>query len=389
MKSDSFVSKYRSFIMIFLIAFFVYCSNMMINTTIAKYADHLGATSAIVGTVSGSFAMMALIMRPFSGQAVDNLNKKHLLSLSMGIILLSTIGLSYANQVYQLILFRGLNGFGWGIGSTLCMTIATNSVPREKMTTGIGIYSMGQTIAQATAPSIALAIVAASTYNYLYRINVILMVVALILSFFIKIDNNVSNKQFKFSFDLTKMIAIPAIMPATLTLCNNLARSAITAFLVLYAESLGIVNVGFYFTIQALTLLISRPLISVLADKYGVNKVLVPCEILQMSALFILFIANGPIYFIMAAFLMGLATAGIQPTLMGLCVNSVTPDQRGIASNTSYVGTDIGGFLGANMAGVIVGILGYRKMFLVAIVPVLLSLIAYLFYIRKHQKLVG
>ncbi len=387
MKSRESVSKYRSFIMIFIIAFFVYCSNTMINTTISKYADHLGATSAVVGMVSGSFAMMALVMRPFSGQAVDNLNKKHLLSISMSMILFSTVGLMFSDQVYQLIIFRGLNGFGWGIGSTLCMTIATNVFPKDKMTTGIGIYTMGQTIAQATAPSIALAIVAANSFNYLYQFNVVLMVVALILSFYIKLDDNDKKEKFLFSFDIRKMIAIPAIMPAVLTLCNNLARSSITAFLVLYADSLNIVNIGYYFTIQALTLLISRPIVSFLADRFGINKILIPCEIIQMLALFILFMAKSSLYFVIAAFLMGLATAGIQPTLMGLCVNSVPLSQRGIASNTSYVGTDIGAFIGSNISGIIAGYFGYRRMYLIAIIPVLLSLVAYLFYIRSHPKL--
>ncbi len=389
MKLMNLINKYKTFAMIFVIAFFVYCSNQMINTTISKFAHYMGASASMIGMVSGSFAMMALVMRPFSGQAVDNLNKKYLLTGALSVILVATIGLSFANEVYLLVVFRGLNGLGWGIGSTLCMTLATSSFPKERMTTGIGIYSLGQTMAQAIAPSIGLQIVAKTSFNSLYRYNVMLMVIAVTLSFFIKIDEPAKNtKGFKFSFDVTKMIAVSAIMPASMTLCNGLATSSISAFLVLYAESLGVGNVGFYFTIQAFTLLACRPIISMLADKFGTNKVLIPCEILQIVALITIYSAQGTFDFVLAALFMGIATSGTQPTLMGLCVNSVEPEKRGIASNTSYVGTDIGAFVGANLAGFIVSMVGYRYTFIIEIIPILLCLTVYMFYIKKHPELI-
>ncbi|MDD2591967.1 MAG: hypothetical protein PHN21_04065 [Erysipelotrichaceae bacterium] len=102
--------KYGSFISIFVISTLVYISNQMITTTIAKFANHLGAGSSLVRIVVGSFAMMALLIRPISGQAANNLNKKHLLLGSLLIILISTIGLSSATKINHLIIFEGLKG---------------------------------------------------------------------------------------------------------------------------------------------------------------------------------------------------------------------------------------------------------------------------------------
>lgn len=382
---NGFFKKYGAFTTIFIVSFLVYCSNQMVGATISKFADYMGATASLVGTVAGSFQMVALFIRPVSGQAVDNGNKKFLLSFSMFVILISTVGLLYSDSVFLLILFRGINGLGWGIGSTLLMTLATGFFPKERINTGIGIYSMGQTAAQAIAPSIALSIVALKGYNYLYRYNVILMIGAFILSLFVKVDTT-KNKDYQYSFKIKDIVAKEAFMPATLQFCNQIANAAVTAFLVLFAESIGIVNVGFYFTLRAIVLFGCRPIISYMADRIGTNKILIPCEILQILSFVALVFASNEFYFIISAVLMGISISGTQPALMSLCLNSVPENLRGKASNTNYLVTDLGGFIGSNIAGVVAGLVGYRNLFAIFIIPCVLCLFIYLTYIKRYTK---
>lgn len=380
----NFLRKYGAFITIFIVSFLVYCSNQMVGATISKFANYMGATASCVGTVAGSFQMVALFTRPISGQAVDHGNKKFLLSFSMFIILISTIGLLFADNVILLIIFRGINGLGWGIGSTLLMTLATGFFPKEKMNTGIGIYSMGQTIAQAIAPTMALGIVAVKGYNYLYRYNVILMIGAFVLSLFIHVETT-KTPNYTYSFKFRDFFAREAAMPAILQFCNQIANAAITAFLVLFAESIGIINVGFYFTLRAVVLFACRPIIAYLADAYGTNKILIPCEILQVLSFLALVLANGEIYFIISAILMGISISGSQPALMSLCMRCVPESEHGKASNTNYMVTDLGGFIGSNIAGIVAAYVGYRSLFAVFIIPCILCLVIYLFYIRSHR----
>jgi len=381
MKSDIW-KRYGSFTAVFIVSFFVYCSNQMVGATISKFADYLGATSSLVGTVVGSFQMAALFIRPISGQLVDNANKKNLLSISMFIILLSTIGLLFTHTAFLLIVFRGLNGLGWGLGSTLLMTLATGYFPKERINTGIGIYSMGQTIAQAIAPSIALSIVAWKGYNYLYRYNVLLMIIAFFLTFILKIDTT-KNTHYHYTVRFSDFFAKEASMPALLQFCNQIANAAITAFLILYAESIGILNIGFYFTLRAIVLFACRPVISWLADRLGTNKILIPCEILQILSFIALVLADAPVYFWISAVLMGISTSGTAPALMSLCISCVPEHQRGKASNTNYLVTDLGGFLGSNVAGIIAGMVGYRKLFGIYIIPCIICLLLYLFFLKK------
>jgi MFS family permease len=380
------IFKNKQFISIFVIAFLVYFSNSMLAQTLPKYAHDLGATSQIIGMLSGIFAMCALFMRPVSGQIVDTESKKLLLRLVIGIIFLSVTGLTFSHQVWMLIIFRGLNGLGWGIGSTLCMTIASSCFDKKNLGTGIGIYGLGQTLAQAFAPMIALEVVRSYSYNFLYGFNVIICAVAFILTYFMKIDES-EKKERKYSINLKKMVCFPAIPPAVMTLCNSIAQAAITSFLVIFADSISVIGIGVFFTIQAFTVLLTRPFWGKAVDKYGFFKALIPCEMLIVFGLITIFFSHALWQFIIAAVFVGAGTAGAQPVLMSECIKLASSDQRGSASNTSYIGTDIGMFTGSNLAGFVVAWVGYRNLYLLFTLPIIIYSLIYTISDRKKLAL--
>jgi MFS family permease len=288
-------------------------------------------------------------------------------------------------KVWLLILFRGINGLGWGIGSTLCMTIASGCFSPNRLGSGIGIYGLGQTIAQATAPMIGLNVAAFYSYNFLYQFNVIICAAAFVLTYFIKIQIP-PKKRRKYSLSLKAMLCLPALPPASVTLCNCIAQSSITAFLVIFANSISIPQIGSYFTVQAATVLITRPLWGKLADKYSSLKIIIPCELLIALGLLTIFFSNSLWQFLVAAVLVGAGTAGDQPILMSECIRRAPENQRGRASNTNYLGIDIGWFVGSNLAGFVVTMVGYRSLYLIFILPIVMATLIYTITQRTHVK---
>jgi MFS family permease len=360
----------RQFLFIFIVAFFIYCSNSMLMITLPRFAHEMGAGSQAIGLLAGIFAMCALLMRPISGQVVDYEDKLVMLRVVIVVVLVSVFGLTLSTKYWMLLIFRGLNGFAWGVGSTLCMTIASSCFTEVNMASGIGMYGLGQVLAQTLAPMISLPVAEKLGYNTLYYGNVALMIISLVLTFFMRIEHRPKKRQYSISF--SKMICVPAITPATLTLVNASVKSAISAFLVIYAGTLDVSGIGLYFTVQAATIFILRPWVSRLADKLGSLKVLIPCEILLVIGMILIARATTLPMFLTAAVVMGLSLSGEQPILMALCVKSVDQSRRGSASNTSYVGVDIGNVIGSNLAGLLVALVGYSSMFLVITLPVIL-----------------
>ncbi len=60
-----------TFISIFIVNFAMNMGQFMMNTLVPKYANYLGATAAVVGTVTSMFAITALAIRPLAGPAFD------------------------------------------------------------------------------------------------------------------------------------------------------------------------------------------------------------------------------------------------------------------------------------------------------------------------------
>jgi MFS family permease len=376
----------KQFWSIFCIAFLIYFSNNMLAQTLPKYAYDLGASAQLIGVLAGAFAVCALMLRPVSGQLVDNENRLLLLRVTIGIILLSVTGLVFSKQVGLLILFRGINGLGWGIGSTLCMTIASGCFTKKNLGSGIGIYGLGQTIAQATAPMIGLNVSASYGYNFLYQFNVIICAVAFFLTYFVVIDSK-RHQLHKYSLKLNAMIAPQAVPPAMMTMANAIAQSSITAFLVIYATRLQIAQIGIYFTVQAATVLCTRPLWGKLTDKYGSFRIILPCEMLIALGLFAIYQATELWQFLLAAILVGSGTAGDQPALMSECIRGVPSEERGRASNTNFLGIDLGWFIGGNFAGFVVSLVGYRDLYLIFILPIILATIFYVWMKKRQDKI--
>ena len=377
----------RQFILIFIIAFLIYSSSNMLSLTLPKFANEMGATSQMVGTLAGIFATCALLMRPVSGQIVDNEDKKITLRICLLVLLVSVFGLTQSSNYYLLLFFRGLNGLAWGVGSTLCMTIATGCFSGSNMASGIGIYGLGQSLAQTIAPMFALPIAKALGYNGLYWVNVCLMVSCLLLTFLMKFPPR-EKRERHYSFNIRKMLCFPAFLPASMTLCNSIAKSSILAFLVIYTGTMGIENIGIYFSVQAAVIFICRPLVSKLADSVGTLKILIPCEILTVAGLIIISRSGSITGFIIAAVIMGIAVGGEQPILMGECVKSVPPAQRGSASNTSYIGTDVGNIIGSNLAGFLVTVIGYKLMYVSFTLPVIACTLVFIMIHTRKQKLI-
>lgn len=84
----------------------------MMNTLIPKYANAMGASATMVGFVSSSFAVTALLLKVFAAPMIDTFNKKYLTFGSVLVIMTAFLGYSVSTSVTMMICFRLLHGAG-------------------------------------------------------------------------------------------------------------------------------------------------------------------------------------------------------------------------------------------------------------------------------------
>jgi len=383
-------TNYSQFLIICVIAFSIFFSNQMVQNTVTKYAKTMMSSTQMIGFLGGMWGLAALFTRPFAGQVIDNEDHKPLLVLCVVGLLISNIVLIQAKSVTVLLLSRAINGFSWGFCSTLCMTTACNSLPKSKISSGIGIYTLMQVLAQVLGPSLAIQLIDEASFHVLYIITTLIMVLALVLTSIFR-TNHTKPEVRHYAFSLHDMFAPKAFIPASLLMGNIMQISAVAAFLLLYADSKHITGLSFFFTLQALSIVATRPFVSKFINEKNQYWFTLVCEALIIGGLVNLFAAETITDFVVSAVLFGLGKSGSHPALMGMCIKSVPVEQRGRASNTSYMFQDFGQIFGSNIAGIFAGLWGYGYAFLsIAVLVFALTLFFIATYmlpqIRKVSK---
>jgi MFS family permease len=97
------------------------------------------------------------------------------------------------------------------------------------------------------------------------------------------------------------------------------------------------------------------------------------------------FVPNN-ITFIISALLSGYAFGGVEPSLQAMAVNIAPPERRGAANSTFLCAYDIGIGIGGGIAGVLIDLLNYNKMFMIIAIANIISVAIYIIWGRKHPS---
>ena len=341
----------RGFILIFIANLFQHMGQQTITTLVPKYAAALGATSTIVGIVSGAFAISAIAIRPVASPAFDCFRKKNIYSIANIVLLLAYVLFYTAPNYNWLIAGRLLQGIGVGMSAPIALSIACDNLPEGGFAKGVSMFSLGQAFGQAIGPSIGLSLARTIGYKATFSICFVMVICSLISGRFVYSKDPAPDA--KYRIRLNTIIA-PEALPTALTMTFVVIPYAtIGGFLAIYGDVLGIDNIGLYFTVYAIAILVLRFVTGGLADKFGYRKVLLP-SLVCYAVTFVLFSVSRSLPgFIAAAVFAALGYGLILPNLQALCMSSVPAERRGVGSNTFFLGQDIGQFLGPYLAGVV------------------------------------
>lgn len=348
----------KGFILIFIANVFMHMGQQTITTLIPKYAYAMGATATIVGIVSGAFAMSALFSKPFTSPLFLCVKKKHLYIFACFLLMSAYVVFYFAPNVNWLIGGRLFHGIAIGMAAPLSLNMACDNLPEDKFAKGVGLFSLGQALGQALGPSVGLSLSRSIGFKNTFLICLLMMAICTVIAFFV--DSNPKSSD-KYRIRLNTIVEPHAIPIAVTMLFIVMAYSCIPSFLAIYGELLGIDNIGLYFTVYAVAMLVLRFTTSGVADKLGYRKV-VSVSLVCFMVTFVLFGASKALPgFIAAAIFAALGYGLTLPNMQALCMTSVPSDRRGVASNTMYLGQDLGQSIGPSIAGALIDALILKK----------------------------
>lgn len=380
------------FLSIFFVNMALNLGQQMSNSLLSLYAKSMGSPADQIGQLMSMFAVTALIFRFISGPAMNSFDKKKLVALSMTCMATAYLGFSFSPVIAKALgvdtilvmkVFRMIQGVGNAFGNSCCLTIVADVLPKDKFTTGMGYYACAQVVAQSIGPTIGILLRDTLGYTKVYILFAVLMGMAIVASQLVKTAPQ-QKVPFKLRFD--NMIAKEALIPAMVTLLVAMGYTTINAFLLVYAEERGISGGSLFFTVYALTMLATRPMVGNLTDKYGFVKVCIPSILATAASLALIGYATNTPTLLFAAFINAFGYGAVQPMLQSLCIKAVPPERRGSASSTNFIFMDAATIVGPSVCGWVAEKMGYTPaMWLVMTVPVLLA-VFFVFLFRNHIK---
>ena len=382
----------RNYICVFMAQAFMSLSQQSVNILIARYArESLGVSDVLMGNLVGLYYGVSLAMRPIAGPMQAKLNKRNLLIgvyLTAGIV---NLGYAVFNTTAAFITFRVLQGVQYAFMGSLVMIIAVDSLPKEKMASGVAMYGLGGTVMQTIAPNIGLwlrdlgpqmregAAGVALGYRLAFFFAAGALVIALIPLFLLKYEPP-SKEELAASTGAwyKNIISVHTIPIALVVILTGMAASGYRNYIDAFANEVGISNIGLFATVTAIVMMITRPLTGRIMDRHGM-KVTQPIGMVIIGAAIIV-IANSRTLpmILVGALLSAFGTGLVTPGLHAMSIQTETPYRRAVASNTLFCGIDLGNYLGPVYGGVVVSSYSFSTAIMAGLIPLTLAFILFL-----------
>ncbi len=352
------------------------------------YIREMGGSNTQIGLATGIYSLSALLFRPLIGHLLDNYGRKPILVIGLIPWLAGVILLNFTSSVQLQLLIRLIQGIGFSVASTSCVTIATDLTPKSRLAEGIGYFGVTVTVTNAVGPLIGLFFIDHLSYKILFVAVIPLTILAMVLSLLIKTDVQKSDLGRK-KFALKNLVSIEkgAVPASSMMVFASLSYGSIITFLAAFGFSRGIEDIQFFFIIFPCAVIFSRFFVGRISDRFSPLTVLIPAIFLSVISLVMIYSAHSVGVFAAAAVLYGIGYGSLLPILNALAVSSSPSEKRGAANATFYIALDLGIGGGSILLGYITNFFSFASIYLFAAGSVAFSLVLFLAINRSRGRI--
>jgi MFS family permease len=375
-----------NFIFIMLANCFVVNSYLSMTPIFPIYVEQFGYGRDIVGIVTGMFIVTAMISRPFAGKILDTGHRKNTYLVGQLISIVAIILYTFAHTALLLSLLRLLHGIGIGIVTTAANTIAIDFIPKRRISEGIGYFGLGTVLSMAVAPSLGLYLINHWDFNVMFYTSAGMCAIGSLLALLVRYERRTDRSVLEALKGKINLLEHAAIKPAVVGCFSGISFGVTSGYVAIYGMQRQVEHIGLFFTVFAVCLVISRSVAGPLADRRGFGHAIIPGTILQMLSMILLFFADTLLMFLIAAAILGIGSGATQSTLNSMAVHSVSPQRRGAAVSTFYLGLDLAAGLGPMLGGITASYVGYSMMYLLTVIPIFIALMIFIFVGHKSAE---
>lgn len=302
-----------------------------------------------------SFAIIALITRPFSGKLSDTVGRVFVMMLGAVITMLACGLYIFIPLISLFFINRAFHGFCAGFTPTGFTAYADDIVPLEKRGEAMGIIGICNNIGNAIGWVIGSKCTEVFGLNSMFAIASGLGLIAVLI--FATLPETIKNKQ-KFSLSLLKLnrnelFEWRVLLPGLVMLLTAFTSGAILALIADFTAFIGIGNKGLYMAIYILSSLFIRFMAGRWSDKHGRKLIALLGSIALVLSMLTLAYATDIVLYTLSSVLFGVGFGLVSPSLFAWAVDLSLPGLKGKAVGTLFIFLEIGIILGSSIAGLI------------------------------------
>jgi MFS family permease len=333
--------------------------------------------------------MSALIFRPFFGKMLDDKGRRIVLIIGLCLFGVSTLLLIVSANVFFIFALRFFQGIGLSAYSTALGTILSDVVPAERLSEGVGYFGISGTIAMAMGPTLALYLSDRFSYETAYIVAFVVTMLSVFFGSMIRYEGTFHAKNKRLISQNTSgkgFIEKTAIRPCIVLIFIVFAISSVFSFITIFSQERNIDNIGLFFTVYALSMILSRLVTGKAADRFGYVKVLMPAIAMTFMLFIILAFAYSLPAVLVAAVFYGVGYGTVQPIMNTIIIRFSPPERRGAANATYYATLDTGIGIGALIWGLVSERADFTVVFLSSAFCVAIGVVAYFLILHKSLK---
>ncbi|MFX3618152.1 MAG: multidrug efflux MFS transporter [Sporolactobacillus sp.] len=331
------------------------------------YIEHLGIRNTAdvemwSGLIFGATFLVSAIVSPLWGKLADKYGRRPMLlraSLGMSLVVFC---MAFAQNVYELLALRLIMGVVSGFIPASIILVATQT-PKEHSGWALGMLSTGGVAGTLIGPLLGGFLSELMGMRLVFIDTSVMLGLAFVASFFFINEKFTvrTEKQptFKEVINMTPHVGMILAMFLTtfmVQLANMSIQPIITVYVTLldpHSTNMALIS-GVVIAASGLASVIAAPYLGQLSDRIGPRRVLV-FALIFTGILFIpqAFVTN-PWQLTVLRFILGLATAGILPSINTI-VKKMAPDKItgrlfGYNQSAQFIGTLGGSLMGAHLA---------------------------------------
>ncbi len=372
----------KNLTILFLTTFLFFLNEALLLPTLPVFLHEASYNNLKIGIVLGSFALGVLLARPLSGYVTDVKGRKISLILGTAIFFLAPVFYLVSTDIVYLIFVRFFHGLGIAFFTTAFPAYITDVADEDKRGEILGHMATSVTLAFGVGPLIGNSTFSAFGFKTLIGLCTIIGLLTLIIILLISETQNKTDNKIKIPYKKV-VVKRSVLISSFIQLVYAIIFGGIMTFLPLLLKNIEELNVGIFFMVEAISIVLCRFFAAHLADKYGRGPVYFYSFIIMLCAVFFISEIYTLKILIITAVFFGTGSALCSPALSAFIADKTDPSARGTVFGFFYGAFDAGVIFAGFILGFIADLFGIREMFVITSIGGFISLVVFSLFIRK------